>query len=164
MCAIASYPFTLTEGWVSWQTFVLVTELEFKAYTVFTEWPLQRSGKDLPISDPQSQRKWSFALSLSLECAKREDGVNLLKGIASAGGQVSFFYRNCVAWVFLTRIQIQTSKAVGQLEYSMLTKIATLFPVQRTIDLATTGLGRIFRVFHGGHFASCTDAGDTLGG
>jgi len=68
------------------------------------------SGKDLPIFDSQSERKWSFALSLYLERAKREDEVNLLKGIAfyvtpkveidvrllkavvaSAGGQVSFF-------------------------------------------------------------------------
>jgi len=69
------------------------------------------SGKDLPISDSQS---WSFAPSLSVERAKREDGVNLLKGIAfyatpkveidvkllkavvaSAGGQVSRLSKLC---------------------------------------------------------------------
>lgn len=63
---------------------------------------------DFLISDPESERKWNFKLSTSLERAKREDGgEGLLKGmtfyvtpkveidlkllkavIASAGGQV----------------------------------------------------------------------------
>ena len=40
--------------------------------------------KDLLISDSQSERRWTFALSVpgSFERAKREDGANLLKGIA----------------------------------------------------------------------------------
>ncbi|KAG2140533.1 uncharacterized protein EDB93DRAFT_1161734 [Suillus bovinus] len=92
LCAIASSPFVLTEGWVNSSV---------------------RSGKLLPetdflISDPESERKWNFKLSASLERAKREDGgEGLLKGmtfyvtpkveidlkllkavIASAGGQV----------------------------------------------------------------------------
>ncbi|KAG2357386.1 hypothetical protein BDR07DRAFT_1363282 [Suillus spraguei] len=92
LCAIASSPFVLTEGWVNSSV---------------------RSGKLLPetdflISDPESERKWNFKLSTSLERAKREDrGDSLLKGmtfyvtpkveidlkllkavIASAGGQV----------------------------------------------------------------------------
>ncbi|KAG2065402.1 hypothetical protein BDR04DRAFT_1145402 [Suillus decipiens] len=92
LCAIASSPFVLTEGWVNSSV---------------------RSGKLLPetdflISDPESERKWNFKLSTSLERAKREDrGDGLLKGmtfyvtpkveidlkllkavIASAGGQV----------------------------------------------------------------------------
>ncbi|KAG1786369.1 uncharacterized protein HD556DRAFT_1248380 [Suillus plorans] len=92
LCAIASSPFVLTEGWVNSSV---------------------RTGKLLPetdflISDPESERKWNFKLSASLERAKREDGgEGLLKGmtfyvtpkveidlkllkavIASAGGQV----------------------------------------------------------------------------
>ncbi|KAG2126475.1 hypothetical protein BD769DRAFT_1357854 [Suillus cothurnatus] len=92
LCAIASSPFVLTEGWVNSSV---------------------RTGKLLPetdflISDPESERKWNFKLSTSLERAKREDGGDsLLKGmtfyvtpkveidlkllkavIASAGGQV----------------------------------------------------------------------------
>lgn len=63
---------------------------------------------DFLISDPESERKWNFKLSASLERAKREDGgEGLLKGmtfyvtpkveidlkllkavITSAGGQV----------------------------------------------------------------------------
>jgi len=65
--------------------------------------------KDFAISDPESERKWRFKLSASLERAKRADGgAHLLKGttfivtpnieievkllkavVASAGGQVS---------------------------------------------------------------------------
>ncbi|KAG1727036.1 hypothetical protein EDB19DRAFT_1643230 [Suillus lakei] len=92
LCAIASSPFVLTEGWVNSSV---------------------RAGKllletDFLISDPESERKWNFKLSASLERAKREDGgEGLLKGmsfyvtpkveidlkllkavIASAGGQV----------------------------------------------------------------------------
>ncbi|KAG1767131.1 hypothetical protein EDD22DRAFT_876793 [Suillus occidentalis] len=92
LCAIASSPFVLTEGWVDSSV---------------------RSGKllletDFLISDPESERKWNFKLSASLERAKREDGgEGLLKGmtfyvtpkveidlkllkavITSAGGQV----------------------------------------------------------------------------
>ncbi|KAG0699519.1 hypothetical protein DFH29DRAFT_1070645 [Suillus ampliporus] len=92
LCAIACSPFVLTEGWVNSSV---------------------RAGKLLPetdfqISDPESERKWSFKLSTSLVRAKREDGgENLLKGmsfyvtpkvdidlkllkavVASAGGQI----------------------------------------------------------------------------
>ncbi|KAG1886464.1 hypothetical protein F4604DRAFT_2043514 [Suillus subluteus] len=92
LCATASSPFVLTEGWVNLSV---------------------RSGKLLLetaflISDPESEWKWTFKLSTSLERAKREDaGDSLLKGmsfyvtpkveidlkllkavIASAGGQV----------------------------------------------------------------------------
>lgn len=92
LCAIASSPFVLTEGWVnsSVRTGKLLLETDFL------------------ISDPESERKWNFKLSTSLERAKREDGGDsLLKGmsfyvtpkveidlkllkavIASAGGQV----------------------------------------------------------------------------
>ncbi|KAG1847384.1 hypothetical protein F4604DRAFT_1594505 [Suillus subluteus] len=92
LCAIASSPFVLTEGWVnsSVRTGKLLLETDFL------------------ISDPESERKWNFKLSTSLERAKREDaGDSLLKGmtfyvtpkveidlkllkavIASAGGQV----------------------------------------------------------------------------
>jgi len=65
--------------------------------------------KDFLISDSQTERKWKFKLSDSLERAKRDDGgANLLKGmtfyvtpkveidvkllkavVTSAGGQVS---------------------------------------------------------------------------
>ncbi|KAG2130893.1 hypothetical protein DEU56DRAFT_740363 [Suillus clintonianus] len=92
LCAIASSPFVLTEGWVNSSV---------------------RAGKLLPesdflISDPEPERKWNFKLSTSLERAKREDGgeglfkgmtfyvtpkveidLKLLKAvITSAGGQV----------------------------------------------------------------------------
>ncbi|KAG1837309.1 hypothetical protein DFJ58DRAFT_816048 [Suillus subalutaceus] len=92
LCAIASSPFVLTEGWVnsSVRTGKLLLETDFL------------------ISDLESERKWNFKLSTSLERAKREDaGDSLLKGmtfyvtpkveidlkllkavIASAGGQV----------------------------------------------------------------------------
>ncbi|KAG1736678.1 BRCT domain-containing protein, partial [Suillus paluster] len=92
LCAIACSPFVLTEGWVnsSVQAGKLLPETDFL------------------ISDPESERKWNFKLSTSLERAKREDcGEGLLKGmsfyvtpkvdidlkllkavVASAGGQI----------------------------------------------------------------------------
>ncbi|KAG1896173.1 uncharacterized protein F5891DRAFT_1055500 [Suillus fuscotomentosus] len=93
LCAIASSPFVLTEGWV-------IRACELANFCV--------TETDFLISDPESERKWNFKLTTSLERAKREDGgEGLLKGmtfyvtpkveidlkllkavIASAGGQV----------------------------------------------------------------------------
>jgi len=64
--------------------------------------------KDLLISNSQSERRWTFALSASLERAKREDGVNLPKGIA--------FYVTSKAEIYVQRLlKAVVAPAGGQL-------------------------------------------------
>ncbi|KAG2338757.1 hypothetical protein BDR05DRAFT_918059 [Suillus weaverae] len=101
LCAMASSPFVLTEGWVNSSV---------------------RTGKLLPetdflISDPESERKWDFKLSASLERAKRQDGgEGLLKGMSFyVTPKVEIDLKLLKAVITSAGGQVQTSKPTARI-------------------------------------------------